>query len=320
VDKGDNCRLTARQFGLGASNELYVVKDVKKSSLFFPDVKIGKVVGFKNDSEAGFLLLTFESRSLRLPYAAPPTDDEVISNELSVAQGLVKIGNRKSAGDLLEDTDHTLRTASAPSFTAAFIKNASVDLFAIKSASPDLSGISHSLLQLAYLRSALEKEPEVRDRGSNPGCGGISGQDITIQGSIYRFGFGSPCGFVLVPRQDGSMSSRVSISDSFIFGGTQVLDGIAWIHDTFVGSRIRYHGGRILLNALLFVDCTFDIVDSPNGDRVIDFAISRPPSLSIESESQVGFKTRAEVPRMTTDSNWVEAHNSSQFVVKTPLP
>jgi hypothetical protein len=162
IDKSDNCRITANDFGLSASGQLYLVRDVNKSSLFFPDVKAGKVVGFKIDSAAGFVLLTFGFRSLRLPYAAPVTEEQAISNELSVAEGFVNIGEGKLAGDLLEDTDQSLRVTPVPLFSTAFIMDASVSLFRIKALSPRLSEVSHSsLLQLAYLRSALEKAPEV---------------------------------------------------------------------------------------------------------------------------------------------------------------
>jgi len=109
VDKGDNCKLTANDFGLGASGQLYLVTDAKKSSLFFPDVTAGKAVGFQIDSAAGFILLTFGFRSLRLPYAAPPTEEQEISNELSVAEGFVSVDELQPAKDLLEDAEEGLR-------------------------------------------------------------------------------------------------------------------------------------------------------------------------------------------------------------------
>jgi hypothetical protein len=303
VDKGNNCQLTASEFGLDATGQLYVVKNVTTSSLFFPDVTAGKVVGFKIDSAAGFVLLTFGLRSLRLPYAAPPTEDEIIANELSVAEGFVNIEESLPANDLLEDAYQALKATPTPPFSRAFIMDASVSLFRIKQVSPSLSGVSHSsLLQLAYLRSALEKEPELRNPTNQPGCGGVSGEDITIESEIDRFAVGSSCGFALAPNRDGKMPARVSIGNSLIYGGTHVLDGIMWDHDTFVGSRIQYHDGRVSLNALRFINCTFDVIDSPNGDRVVDFAISRPPHLSIEGQAGSNVPVGAGQPQIFPSS------------------
>lgn len=171
-----------------------------------------------------------------------------------------------------------------------------MSLFRIKAASPGLSAVSHSsLLQLAHLRSALEKEPEYRNSTSQPGCGGISGEDITISSAIYRFGFGSSCGLALAPKRDGTMPARVYVGNSLIYGGTQVLDGIMWEHDSFVGSRIQYRGGPTTLSKTLFINCTFDVIDAPRGDRVLDLAISRLPYLLIRG--QVGSNTPLGVGR-----------------------
>ena len=282
MSKGDNCELRAAQFGLGVLGQLYVATDLKKLSPYLPDATLGNVVGFENDAGAGFILLTFGPRTLRLPYAAPPKQDQVIWNELSVAEGFANTNQVQQAKDLLDDPDQGLRTAPASSFSAAFDIDASVSLFRLKATSPGLSGISHSsLLQLAYLRSALEKEPEGRNPTAEPGCGGIGGEDFTITNAVVRFTLSSPCGFALVPGPDGKMPARVFIGNTLIQGGTHVLDGIAWDHDTFVGARIQYRGGSISLGRVRFVNCTFDVIDTPRGDQVIDLAISQVPHLEI---------------------------------------
>jgi hypothetical protein len=286
VDKSNNCRLTARDFGLSRSGDLYKVKSMKKMSLFFPDIERGKVAGFQNDSTSGLILLTFGLRSLRLSYVAPPNDDQVISNELSVAEGFVNAGKGQFAEDLLQDANQALQTAPSATFSVPFIVDASVSLFRIKAVSPGLSEVSHSsLLQLAHLRSTLEKEPEGRNPTNQPSCDGISAEDVTIGGEIDRFGSRSSCGFALAPNRDGKLPARVFIGQSLIYGGTQVLDGITWDHDTFVGSRIQYRGGRLNLNKLLFINCTFDVVDNQRGDRLLDLAISHVPHLSIEDQA-----------------------------------
>lgn len=286
IDKGDNCRVTASQFGLDKSGLLYVVTDLPKALPFFPDVKIGKVVGYENDFATGSILLTFGTKSLRLPYDAPMREDQVISNELSVAEAFVNIGEVQPANDLLEDAYNGLREVHPSLFSTAFITDAYVSLVRIKQVAPSLAGVSHSsFLQLAHLRSALEGVPSVQYQPQ--GCKPIRGI-IRMSHNNFDFGVGSPCGFVLAPGPGGE-PSHLSVENSFIHGGTQVLDAIAWDHDVFVESHIEYRGGEVWLNSVQFINCTFEIVDSPRGDRVIDLAILGGPPLSIPGDDETGF-------------------------------
>jgi len=263
VDKGDDCKLHAELFGLKPSGQRYVADDVNKASLFFPDIKQGEFVDFSNDSADGLIELAYRVRSLRLPYAGLPLQSDIIWNELSVAEGFANISQDGPAKDLLQDSAEMLQQAPRAAFPANFIVDAAVSLFRIKPLSPQFSEVSHaSLLQLAYLRSTLERVPEVQNRGYNPGCG-ISGEDVTITNEIYCFGRGSSCGLALMPGRNGRTPERVLVGNSLIEGGTHVLDGIQWDHDTFVGGRIHYRGGKILLNKVLVINCTFDAPDTP---------------------------------------------------------
>jgi len=289
VDKSDNCRVTASQFGLDKSGQLYVVTDLPRASAFFPDAKLGKVVGYENDSATGFVLLTFGTKSIRLPYDGPMREDQVISNELSVAEAFVNIGEVQPANDLLEDAYNGLREVHASLFSTAFITDAYVSLVRIKQVAPSLAAVSHSsFIQFTYLRSTLEKVPSVQYQQG--GCSPIFLIKGTarISHSNFDFGAGSPCGFSLPPFPGGE-SRHLFVESSFIHGGTQVLDGIAWDHDVFVESHIQYRGGEVSLGAVQFVNCTFEIVDSPRGDRVIDLAILGGPLVSIQGDAKTGF-------------------------------
>lgn len=285
VSKGDNCDLKAERLGLGSSDHGYVVANAKKAIPLFPDVKVGDAVAYNNDLGMGLITLTFDGRSLVLPYSAPPTEQQQVSNELSVAIGFVNVGQAEIASDLVEDANGTIQAASPGSFPADFIANVGNQLFRIKDRAPTLSSLSHSsLLRLAYLRSTLQKEPPFVGQGQNPGCGEIESQDLTLRTAHFSFGTGNPCGIALASKAYGE-TLRVAVEQSLIEGGTHVLDGIIWTHDTFVGSHIRYRGGSLSLRSVLFVNCTFEVPDTPRGDRLVNLAILAAPELTIGNES-----------------------------------
>jgi hypothetical protein len=289
ITKGDNCNLKAENLGLGSSDHGYVVAEAKKTALFFPDVKAGESVAYNNDSASGLITLTFDNRSILLPYGAPPSEQQQISNELSGAVGFVNIGQSEIAGDLVEDANGVIQAASPGSFPADVIVNAGNHLFRIKDRAPALSSLSHSsLLRLAYLRSTLQPVPPIVGQGGqDPGCGISEAQDLMIKTTHFRFGVGNPCGIALAAKPYGQ-NLRASIEQVLIEGGTHVLDGITWTHDTFFRSRIRYRGGPLSLQSVLFVDCTFEVPDTPRGDRVVNMAILAGRELMIGNES--GFR------------------------------
>jgi hypothetical protein len=278
VGLSDNCKLRAEQFGLRPDGKRYVASDPQVASLYFPDAKKGEFIDFQNDAEKGLLLLTYRVRSLRLPYKEAPTTEQLIWNEISVADGFANIERVDPARELLEDTAEMLENASDASLPADFIMDTSVSLLRIKPKSPKFSAASHSsLLRLAHLRTTLEPIRDVPQRGQNPGCEGIAGEDRFISGNVYRFGIGNPCGLALAPGPNGEVPQRVYIGDSFVSGGTHVLDGITWDRDTFVGARIRYLGGPLRLRGILFIDCTFETPDDERGDQMLYYAIAPSP-------------------------------------------
>ena len=285
--KGDTCQLRADRLGLGTSDHGYVALNIKKVGKLFPDAKRGDSITYTNDVQNGLIRMTFGTRSLLLPYSAPATEQQQISDELSVAAGYVNVGKEEIARDLLEDTNRAIKTASPASFAADFIKDTGDQLFQIKDRAPALSSISRSsLLRLAYLRTTLEKRPDISTLGQNPGCEMSEAQDLTVSTVHLNFGSGNPCGIALVQKPYGQ-TLRAAFSQSVIEGGTHVLDGITWVHDTFIGSHIRYRGGPVSLQYVLFINCTFEVPDNPRGDRLVNLAISESPQLTIGDESSI---------------------------------
>ena len=285
VSKGDNCELRASDFGLSPFGGRYIVTDIQKASELFPDVKRGDAVEYQNDRARGLIRLTLGTTWLLLPYSAPPTSEQQTWNAVSVAAGLTRAGKTAAANELLGDVRADIESAEPRFYPTEFITGISAQLFRIKAASPTLSPTAHaSLLRLAYLQTTLEAEPQIPDRNDYRGCDPIAGQNINFSNNVYRFGEGNPCGLSAAPSQS-EKTLGIYISNSFVEGGTHTLDGIVWDHDTFVRSRIQYHGGLVSLTKILFVDCTFQILDTPQGDQVINFAISRVPHLSIPEEA-----------------------------------
>jgi hypothetical protein len=61
------------------------------------------------------------------------------------------------------------------------------------------------------------------------------------------------------------------------------LDGRVWIDNTFVNSRIIYHGGPVEMQGTRFVNCTFEVTKSGSGwaDRLLEYAIVGSPELKL---------------------------------------
>lgn len=71
------------------------------------------------------------------------------------------------------------------------------------------------------------------------------------------------------------------VEDSRLTGGIQILDGITWINVVFENTHIRYKGGPLRLRNVRFVNCTFDVPESPRGDQLLDIAILGESSATV---------------------------------------
>jgi hypothetical protein len=142
---------------------------------------------------------------------------------------------------------------------------------------------------LAEYHSALEMIPEIPDkpvllevRAGQP----MDGARLA-HGGVYR-----PTTQVLLPARvdlnapgaviDGSqlvsgtevLKPTVSFAEGGnVFSGltfegvTQTIDGAQWKDVVFVNARIRYRGGRLELDHVRFVNCTFEVSQSDHGTQ-----------------------------------------------------
>jgi hypothetical protein len=74
-----------------------------------------------------------------------------------------------------------------------------------------------------------------------------------------------------------------SLQGTVIKGGTQTLDGFDWQHVIFIGMRIKYKGGEVKLDNVVFVNCTFELQKDERGARVADYIALAIPTLNIEA-------------------------------------
>jgi hypothetical protein len=72
------------------------------------------------------------------------------------------------------------------------------------------------------------------------------------------------------------------LQGTVIEGGMQTLDGFEWQHVIFIGMHIRYKGGEVKLNGVVFINCTFDLQRDKRGARVADYVALDLPTLNIE--------------------------------------
>ncbi|HXM09656.1 MAG TPA: hypothetical protein VN946_06895, partial [Terriglobales bacterium] len=108
-----------------------------------------------------------------------------------------------------------------------------------------------------------------------------------------------PAGHVLVPPSDVAQSSvgskspdipqfreldepdknqSVSVGPSFLLfkGGVLVIDDLYLKRIIFRNTTIAYRGGRIVLENVVFLDCTFDITQGPKGQSVAAALLGGP--------------------------------------------
>jgi hypothetical protein len=54
-------------------------------------------------------------------------------------------------------------------------------------------------------------------------------------------------------------------------GASQTLDGIHWENVIFINTRVKYLGGEVALNKVLFVNCTFELPQGPRGEKIANY-------------------------------------------------
>lgn len=287
VDKSDNCQLKAENFGLRKSGAGFEAENMDKLLRLFPDAKKGNVVGFEDVASTAVLMLKFRDRPLDLPYRDDPSDEQVSNNELSMAAGFANVNRYDVSADLLESVktvvtrNRTERRVASNSFFAgasASIRDVSYDY------STEIAKKFHSLFtDLAEYRSALEKAPDMPfSRGAAMVIGG--GPQL-IGNSFFDFGGLDADMIVLQPGPGGTMPTHILFQDDGFRGGRQLLDGIYWDRVTFIRTHIVYRGGLVFLRGMHFVDCSFEVINSPRGNDFLNFVVNQLPQFMVDTEN-----------------------------------
>lgn len=119
-------------------------------------------------------------------------------------------------------------------------------------------------LQLAEYRSALNPRPDHFDRVCPPG---------------KSFDF-------IAPHDPGRKRADMIVIGGIWTGCSQTLDGFVWRGVTFVGVRITYRGGPVILDHVQFVNGTFVVPNiEPRTIRFLDYAALDMSSLDLSHVS-----------------------------------
>lgn len=73
---------------------------------------------------------------------------------------------------------------------------------------------------------------------------------------------------ILLPPSARHLADDVRVEGLTIQGASQTLDGIHWKNVTFIGTRLRYEGGEVLLQNVYFIHCTFGFSNDDRGARL----------------------------------------------------
>jgi hypothetical protein len=180
------------------------------------------------------------------------------------------------------------RIAATPDYFAGAVED--LNLLTSRSRDPNFSKtVNSTRLVLAEYRSALEAVPELPS--------GQASQDGTFQvvhasTNIQPSDFGNATVLIFPPGvQDFGtpfvrrLSDDIYIEDLTIKGGEQNLDGIHWNNVVFLNTLIKYDGDEVELHNVRFVNCVFDMPDSPRTARMANYAALHLSDLIAKSGS-----------------------------------
>jgi hypothetical protein len=119
-------------------------------------------------------------------------------------------------------------------------------------------------LVLAEYRSALQSVPEPQNYTTF----------ICERGHDQTFA---------VPKGDLTSPNRF-ISDIRVVGCSQALDGTTWKNMVFENARIAYHGGPVVLENVIFLNCTFEVERMDEGNRLLQYAALNQKVLKVKPE------------------------------------
>ena len=180
------------------------------------------------------------------------------------------------------------RIAATPAFFVAAVED--LNLLTSRSQDADFSKtVNSTRLALAEYRSALEAIPMLPSQQVS--------QDRTFQvvhasTNIQPSDFGNATVLIFPPGvQDFGtpfvrrLSDDIFIQNLTVKGGEQNLDGIHWDNVVFLDTLIKYDGDEVELHNVRFVNCAFDMPDSPRTARMANYAALQLSDLIAKSGS-----------------------------------
>ncbi|MFL6440294.1 MAG: hypothetical protein ACJ71Q_22165 [Terriglobales bacterium] len=234
-------------------------------------------------------------------------------NLLTAAQQAAKLGDQKTANDLLKQTADMVKQlaeththAEQDFFTKAVEK---LD----QMSGVDQNVVQATLISFAHYRSALNAPPSLPDNkknappppapvrdGSHPVLTTVSlpgGAEIrAVAWPIFTTMNFSPAKPITLVADGAVVDARGERPDQqllvvatrsldqnpaivqglTVIGGNQTLDYITWHNVTFISTHIKYDGGPVRLNNVRFINCTFDFPSNSLGLEVAKYCILEP--------------------------------------------
>jgi hypothetical protein len=87
---------------------------------------------------------------------------------------------------------------------------------------------------------------------------------------------------VLLPPSSRNLNDNVRVEGLTIEGASQTLDGMRWRNVTFIGMRLRYESGQILLQNVKFIRCRFGFTTDERGAKLANAIALGQTSIEIQ--------------------------------------
>jgi hypothetical protein len=187
----------------------------------------------------------------------------LIDEALTAANRASSAGRAESAKSILDYANRLLKEQEALKTPAPqqFFDSALDSLQALGKSPALRESVYSGTVQLAEYRSALAERPS----------------NLVVPLSGVQIG---------ELRKNGSF---LQLKDSFFFGpyalfsglGRNAIDGMILDNVVFENMTITYHGGPLVLHNVRFINCRFEVPDSPSGNKLLVSAAKEAANIQI---------------------------------------
>jgi hypothetical protein len=239
--------------------------------------------------------LAIEGQLVLLNRSMGRLEGQVGSMPASIAQSLLDKSKKDADEGKTADAQRSLQLAGIFLQTAtqekakvdpAYFQAVSQQLAGLKSLpalAPEVHGTS---LELAAYKSSLQPQPKVTGKEIRV-VDATNSSDLKDRVTLNKI---TPGDFVVPPSVVRRLNEAGLVSGLVLRGAvpgvSQTLDGLRWNDVIFINVHIKYAGGETELRNVTFVNCTFEIVDSPRGTNMTNYVVlGIPQRLVIGSTS-----------------------------------